>query len=211
MTSDYTALSDAEAEALLYTEISSFDEAQRIGYARIGLMMVEVERRLLWKLRVDPETGFPCRSFNRYVRVCAPHAYGTCYAAKYDVEALQDDISAADIAQIPQSNFATLKSLSTAVRKDRGVLAVAKTGATEALVSHIQREHPEQHIEQASYMRFKPTLSQREDIEHALELAKHGEEISATEALWRVCVEYAEFPRVVAGDEFGDLETDVVQ
>jgi len=185
---DYKELPEAEAEQAIYENLKNYDEDSRLRYAQIGLMVLSVQKRELWKLRIDPADGFPCRSLARWIRIACPYAYSTVYAALNDVEELQDmpqDV----IAQVPQGNFKTLKQLSTKVRRDPEVHKVAKE-KSEKLVQHIQKNYPEQAIEQNLFMRFSPTTSQRGDIQDALQHAKAGDSISDTEALWRVCVDY---------------------
>ena len=108
-------------------------------------MALAVDKRLLWKHRVDDADGFPCRSFARWVRIACPYAFSTVYAALRDVEALPH-IPAEDLAQIPQSNIPTMKKLSTAVARDPWVLEAAK-GRNEPFVAYIREKHPDQHLE----------------------------------------------------------------
>lgn len=201
----YIALPDSEAAVLIANHLLAWDTAQRVAYAQVGLMVLEVERRLLWR-HYATEDGLPCTSFNHFLRVCCPFAYATAYAAKRDCEALPD-VDAADLAQVAQSNFVTLKQLSTAVRRDPAVLEAARR---PGLDKYIAEKHPGQHIEPRGSLRFAPTANQREDIEQALKHAKHGEDISATEALWRICAEYMQTYQPDP-DEFGEMATEVIQ
>jgi hypothetical protein len=172
---NFTDLPDELAEANIFSRLQTLDAAQRMGYSAIGLMCREVQQRELWKHRIDPETGYPCRSFTRYVRVACPYSYSTAFAAKADVENLIGDLSADDIAEIPQSNFNTMKQLSTAVRKDPKVIHAAKTERPDEFVAMLRVKHPEQAIETRKALRFHPTESAAEYIESVLgEAERHG-------------------------------------
>jgi hypothetical protein len=185
---DWNQLPDAEAAKLISASVRRWDETARLKYAEIGLMALAVQKRLLWQHIAD-EDGLPCRSFARWVRVCAPHAYSTVYAALRDCEALED-IPAAALAQIPQSSFRAMKELSTKVRADPKVLAAAKVGRAE-LVAHVKAHWPTQHVESRTLYRLNPTESQRAEIEEAVGLAiARGDATSAEEAIYSWAVDY---------------------
>lgn len=186
---DWNTLSDKEAAKLISARVRQWDETERLKYAQIGLMAVVVEKRLLWKHVTDPADGLPCSSFGRWARCCAPHAYSTLYAAKRDCEELKD-VPVADLVEIPQSSFATMKQLSTKVRANPKVLAAAKTGRAE-LVDYVKAHHPGQHVESRSPYRLNPTEGQRAEIEEAVELAiRRGDATSPEEAIFGWAVDY---------------------
>lgn len=190
MTPDYLTLPDPEAETAIYDHMRAYDDAERLKYTQIGQMALTVDRRLLWKHRTDPEDGFPCRSFARWVRICAPYAFSTVYAALRDVESLQD-VPADDLAQIPQSNIATLKQLSTAVRKQPSVLAAAKSQRADDFVETIRKHHPDQHLSHHTSYRLSPTEEQRSEIEEAVELAiQCGDATCKEEAIFGWAIAY---------------------
>ena len=189
MNPDYLKLPDEEAAQAITDHIKQWDAEEPLRYAAIGLMTHQVWKRMLWQHVIDPANGFPCRSFARWVRVTAPAGYSTVYAAMRDVEALPD-VPAADLAQIPQSNFKTLKQLSTAVRGDEKVLAVAKSGRTDELVKYIQKEHPAQHIEADTFLRVPLTETQMADVEDAIKKAMDsGRCDSRSQVIWSWAVE----------------------
>lgn len=190
MTPDYLSLADPDAAALISTRVRQWDTEDRVRYATLGLMVLAVEKRLLWQYVIDPDDGLPCRSLARWIRVCAPNAYSTCYAAKRDVEELQD-VPADDLAQIPQSNMKTMKLLSTAVRRDPAVLKVAKTQRTEALVAHVKENHPEQHLEAPTKLLLNLTEIAKAEIEEAMQLAiERGDSHTKEEAVLMWAIEY---------------------
>lgn len=171
---DYLRLSDEQAEESIFRMMRSLDNSARLGYASLGLACKEVRERELWKYRIDPETNLPCRSFTRYIRIGAPYSYSNCFAALADVEELAD-IPAADLAQIPASNFGTMKQLSTAVRGEPQIIEAAKTKRNEEFVEHVRQNFPLQHVEHKRTLRFTAPESAAEKIEQALEMAEcHG-------------------------------------
>lgn len=171
---DFDTLPDPEAEQSIYNQMRAYDQTERMSYAQIGLMALAVARRLLWKYRTDPADGMPCRSFARYIHICCPYAYSTVYSALRDVEELAD-IPAGDLAQIPMSNFPTMKQLSTKVRHEPAMLEAAKTQRTEQFIATIRKAHPDQHVEPKRLMRFTPAESAAAFINSVLEEAlEHG-------------------------------------
>jgi hypothetical protein len=167
-TQDYLALPDPEAATLISSLIREWDETEPLRYASLGLMALTVERRMLWKHVPG------CTSFASWVRYAAPRGYSVVYAALRDCEELAD-VPAADLAQIPASNFHTLKQLSSRVRRTPAVLEAAKTQRAEEFVGTIRRDFPNQHIEHKRALRFNPDESAAEKIEEALDLAmEHG-------------------------------------
>ena len=184
---DLTKLPDPDAEAEVYASLHSYDADERLRYASIGLMVLAVHKRMLWRHRIDPADGFPCRSFARWVRIACPYSYSTVYAALRDVEELQD-VPAADLAQIPQSNMRTMKQLSTAVRRDPKVLAAAK-GRTESLVAHVKANHPNQHIEGEKFLRVPLNEGQMDDVNKAITKAMERGCASPSEVVWMWGVE----------------------
>ncbi len=175
MTSDYAALPDPEAAALISAEVADWDRQEPLRHATLGLMCLTCERRELWQLVTDPTTGQPCHSHGRWLRVCAPRGYSACYQAMRDVEAIrgrgkEPEIPEVDIAQIPHESFPAMKHLSTGVRRRPEVLRAAKAGR-DALVQHIQKHHSDQHIEATEDLRLHPTSTQKAIILQAIEAA----------------------------------------
>ena len=186
--SEVLGLSDEDAEHALFSYMKNFEDQFTFSYARIGLICREVEAYLLWEKRIDPETGQPCTSFTRWVRVCCPRSYPTVYAAMRDVEALKD-IPDQHLSQIPASNFPIVKQLSTAVRSDPEVLEAAKTQNTEGLVEHVRANHPEQHIERTKILRVPLDESAMDKVEELFKQAQLRGAKNRSEALEMICAE----------------------
>jgi hypothetical protein len=188
MTPDYTAMEPSDAEQVIFSRLTTYAEDERTRYAEIGLMADTVERLELWRQRIDPQDGFPCRSFGRWASLC-PYPNSTLYAAKADVQALSD-VPADDLAQIPMSNLKTMRQLSTAVRSDPKVLDVAKSQRTDALVAYIKDKHPTQHLERDEMFRCPLNETQMADVEGAIAKAMNRGCASRSEALWMLAVDY---------------------
>jgi hypothetical protein len=183
MTINYATLPDAEAAQSITGYLQAEDAEAPLRYARIGIMCDAVYKRLLWQHIIDPASGQPCHSFARWVRVASPHAYSTCYAAMEDIRSLSD-VPADDLAQIRQSNFATMKQLSTAVRRDPTILEAAKSMRTEKFVEAVNLKHPGQALEGRSRIYLNATAGQKAVILEAIEVAiRTGYAASAAEVV----------------------------
>jgi hypothetical protein len=184
---DWNTLPDPEAESTIWNQLKVYAEIDRVKWGTIGLMAHEVRKRGLWKARTDPEDGFPCRSFNRWVQIC-PYPHSTVRAALADVDELKGDVSAADLAEIPQSNFSTMKLISTDYRKRPDVLKAAKSLGLDKFMA---KTYPEQHLSDRSPFRLTPTDEQRAEIEEAIELAiQCGDATSKEEAIFMWAINY---------------------
>ena len=179
---DYSSLPDTDAEQAIYDWMRRFDDAQRLSYSRVGMLCREVKRRLLWRHRDDPDTGQPCTSFTRWVRVCAPYSYATCFAALGDVESLSD-VPDEHLSSIPPSNYPTLRQLSTAVRSEPEVIEAAKTQRNDEFIETIRKSHPNQHLESRKTLRFHPSESAAKKIEEAIQAAMERGASNRDEAL----------------------------
>ena len=181
-------MADEDAEPILFKRLQQITATFELGYAEVGLICREVDSYLLWEKRIDPETGQPCTSFTRWVRVCCPRSYPTAYAAMRDVESLKD-IPDQHLSQIPASNFPIVKQLSTAVRSDPEVLEAAKTQNTEGLVEHVRANHPEQHIERTKILRVPLDESAMGKVEELFKQAQLRGAKNRSEALEMICAE----------------------
>lgn len=185
---DYSVLSPEQAEQVIFDAVKRYDEAMA-SYGAIGIMCRDVEKRLLWKYRPNPETGKLCESMGQWMKVAAPSGRSTCYAAKDDVAALPD-IPDVELAQVAPCNFGTLRQLSTAVRSLPEVLETAKGKRTKPLVEYIQANHSDQHVEHGTFMRLAPSETQKAIIDQATAQAMEEGATSITDAIAMICVEF---------------------
>lgn len=188
---DLLGLADEDAEPILFNRLQQIAHTFELGYAEVGLICREVDAYLLWEKRIDPETGQPCASFTRWVRVCCPRSYATVYAAMRDIESLKD-IPDHDLSQIPASNFPIVQQLSTSVRAEPDVIEAAKTQNTKGLVDHVRANYPDQAIEHSKMLRFKMSSSAAERVEMALKMAQLKGANNWPDALELICAEAME-------------------
>jgi hypothetical protein len=106
--------------------------------------------------------------------LAAPRARSTAYQYLREVTELQD-IPDEHLSQIRGENVGTVMHLSTAVRAEPEVLEAAKTQKSDEFVEHIQKTHPDQHVEHRKTMKFRPAESAAKVIENVLaEAMDHG-------------------------------------
>ena len=181
---------DEIAAVALDGRLRTIDAQERRGYAEKGLIVLEVEQRLLWRFMLDGG-GNPFTSLTRWVREAAPFGYSTCFAAKEDVKELLKDIPMEKIVGVPRCNLITLKMLSSEVRRRPEVLADAKNKEEKDFISQIQQSHPEQHIENRRLIHLNPTKSASAVIEQAIKLAMSVEGVTSREqAMEAIAMEY---------------------
>ena len=178
-------------EQELFIEAQSIIKVTETGFMRLGLICKEVEDHHLWTNHIDSETGQPCHSFGRWLRILAPRAYSTCYQAMDSVRALAD-IPEADLAQIPASNAKTMIKLSTKVRNEPATLKAAKTLRNAEFVEQIQRTHPDQCIERSKIKRFVLEESALEMVNRTLQMAILRGAKNESDALEMMAAEAAE-------------------
>ncbi len=181
-------LADEDSEPILFNRLQQITSTFELGYAEVGLICREVDAYLLWEKRTDPETGQPCVSFTRWVRVCCPRSYATVYAAMRDIESLKD-IPDQHLSQIPASNFPIVQQLSTSVRAEPDVLEAAKTQNTKGLVEHVRANYPDQHIERTRFLRLPLDESVMEKVEELFKQAQLRGARNRSEALEMICAE----------------------
>jgi uncharacterized protein YlzI (FlbEa/FlbD family) len=182
---------DSVNEQELFIEAQSIIKVTETGHMRLGLICRQVEEQHLWTNHLDPETGQPCHSFARWLRILAPRAYSTCYQAIDDVRALAD-IPAEDLAQIPASNAKTLIKLSTKVRNEPATLKAAKTLRNAEFIEQIQRTHPDQCIERSKIKRFVLEESALDLVNRTLQMAFVRGAKNESDALEMMAAEAAE-------------------
>lgn len=163
-------LPDDEAAIQADQRLSELETAYRRNFVERGYVLLAVETRRLWTRIIDPSTGHFFSSLERWILVRAPHSRSDCYASLGAVKELKD-IPESDLVDIPRKNIPTLQKLSTAVRRDPEVLAAAKTKSEAEFLSHVQKHHPEQHLEGRQKLILNASQSQYDAITARLDLA----------------------------------------
>lgn len=209
MTTEYQQLDDAAAAELITERLKRYDREHEKKYAALGLMLLEAEKRELWKLVPDSIGGIPCRSFNSFMRATLPQSYSTGRAALAHVKALKD-IPAESIAQIKQCNMNTYISLSTSVRRDPEVLQSASHATNAEFVRLCQDRFPQQAIETCQPMRIPFTASQRIVVDNSYAKAQErGEASSHAEFFELLAITYSQ--DAVLEESYTGLVTQVTQ
>lgn len=174
-------------------------------FVEVGLLCREMSERELWRY-IPSSSGGECHSFDQWVHEALPWSNGTAYSA-LGVARDCADIPVEERQQIPRGNLETLRKLSPAVRRDPLIMEAAKKQAPAEFVRTISANFPQQHIENMSPMRFKPSEEARPYIEEAIALAMHYEEaVTREEALWAMAMFYMEHRPEMGVSEAPELE-----
>lgn len=192
---DVLGLADDECEYIFFHRLQNIAATWECGYSEVGLICRHVDAYMLWEQRIDPETNEPCASMSRWIHVACPRSFATVYAAMRDVEELKD-IPEEHLAEVRACNIPTMKQLSTNVRNDPEVLAVAKSGGSEDLVNHVNEHHPEQHVERHKMLRLalEESLAEKwkEAVKRAMQYGAHSEK-EALELILIACEDWWNF------------------
>jgi hypothetical protein len=164
------SMSDADAARVLDERLRFLERQYKRNFVERGFILVEVEERQLWKELVDADTNEKYTSFDRWVCGAASHSRADCFEAMRAVKELRD-VPREQLMGIPRKNIGILSQLSTKVRKDPDIIAAAQDSSKKEFIAHIQGNYPDQHVEQESKVTTYPTVSQREIIDSALEIA----------------------------------------
>lgn len=181
--SDVEAIREMEprTQAKMYDERARSKEAAgKRTFVEWGLIMVEMEDRKLYMQLLDP-AGKPFKSLGAWISDAAPTSRSNAYASLNAMRMVNEEVSAADLGEMPRVNIETVKKLSTSVRKDPKVIEKAKDLGEQEFKEYINKEHPEQHIEPDKPMRFKPTQGDRQEIDGALDQAMWAYDLTSRE------------------------------
>lgn len=182
--------SDEIAAVALDCRIAALETLYKRTFLERGVILFEVEQRLLWQKIDDPATGVPFTSLDRWILTRCPQSRSDAYAALRAVKELRD-IPRERLEAIPRCNVAILQALSTAVRNEPEILKAAKDLPEREFILKIQQDWPGQHIEERRLIHMKPTKSASVVIEQAIKLAMQVEGVTTREqALEVISVEY---------------------
>jgi hypothetical protein len=172
-------LPDSEAATALNGRMLAIERVEQLrakSFAQRGLIAVEFQRRELFK-RLNFET------FSDWIRSGFMGSRSSIYDAKRDIEALQEDIPPAVLANIAEkSNLKALVQCSSGVRRSATVQEMAQGSSPEDFVAHLQEHHAEQHIELRIPVRFFLEKSEAETLEAALKATMDAEDLPSREA-----------------------------
>lgn len=108
-------------------------------------------------------------SYNDWLLKACPRSRSWAYMATGARKELRD-IPDEDLKQISLGNAEILKGLSKSARKDKGLLASAKSRPPRELRSQVIRDMPEEHLETFVSTKYNFQCSQLKVVEAALEM-----------------------------------------
>jgi hypothetical protein len=145
-----------------------------------GVLLLEMEQRMLWRKLDDPSTGEPYTSLERWILTAAPQSRSDAYAALRAVKELRD-IPRQHLEGVARCNVAILQALSTSIRNEPEVLKAAKDLPEREFIRKIEKDYPDQHIESRRLIHLHPTKSASAVIEKAIKLAMQLEGLTTRE------------------------------
>jgi len=164
--------------------IRQFDKQQKLTFVEIGYICLKVEQTEAWREMYD-QGKF--KSFGAWITDAAPSSRATCYAAMGEVKrAIEDKLPLQQLNTIPRCNIRTVNRLSTELKRDPEILKAAETLEERDFLRKIEKEHPLEHVEDLSPMRFKFEKSQRQKVEEAIQVAMVIYELPTREAAMEV-------------------------
>jgi hypothetical protein len=186
------AMPDAEAAAIFDGRMRELERQYKRSFVERGLILLEVEQRELWKHLIDSETKEAFASMERWIVNAATHSRSDCFAALRAVKDLRD-VPTEELLNMPRCNVGLLQSLSTAVRKKPEVIKAAQEMTAKEFTATIEQHFPDQAIEQKQSMHLSPKKSERNVIDHAIDIAMELEGCtSREEAMEAICVSYTQ-------------------
>lgn len=197
------SLEPRDAAELIDERVIEVEECERHLYVELGLLLIEMERRELYKHLPDPKCDvcgayaewaaghcLVCRalqanfrSFDRWLIVRAPVARSTGYKAKGTVEAgLEAGLSIERMMRINRGNLDEIATLSPELRTDERVLEAAETKTHDEFLAKLEQDHPAQHKESKRQMLLKPTRTARQIIDSTILAAEMLHDLPCREA-----------------------------
>ena len=160
-------------------------------FVDLGVICRIIQDKELWR-HILASDGQEFRSFDAWVQDALPWSNGTAYSA-LGVARDCEDIPIEERRQMPRGNLEILRQVSPHIRRDPKIQERAKRTKPQQFVKELAAEHPQEHLEGKSQMKFNPTVSQREVVEKAIELAYAvGDATTREEAIECICQFYGE-------------------
>lgn len=195
------SMPDEIAAVALDGQMRTLEAIWRRSFLARGLILLEMEQRMLWKHLTDPATGEPYKSLGVWIITAAPQSRSGAYAALSAVKELRD-IPREHLEGVSRCNVSVLQALSTAVRNDPAVLRAARDLPEREFIRKIQKDWPSQHIEERKMLHMNPVKSASIVIEQGIRKAMEVEGLTTREQvleLW-ACNYLAEHLEVEAED-----------
>jgi hypothetical protein len=173
-------MDDTDAAIFLDARLRELEAQWKRTFIERGLILLEMEQRLLWKYLTNPLTSEPYTSFERWIVTAAPQSRSDAYAALRAVKELRD-IPREHLEAIPRCNVHILQSLSTAVRNEPEVLKAAREMSEREFVRHVQKHHPLQAIEARRKIQFTMPGGDVSLVEQSIQECMEKEQLSTKE------------------------------
>ncbi len=139
------SLPDEIAAVALDGRMRVLEEVWKHGFVERGLILLEMEQRMLWKALINPNTQEPYNSFERWIITAAPQSRSDAYAALKVVKELRD-IPRQHLGEMTRCNVDLLCKVSSSVRMQPDVIEAAKELPLKALIQKINKDYPGQHL-----------------------------------------------------------------
>lgn len=180
-----------EAAKVCDARMRFLEERDKQTHIERGLIFLAMEENEWYRYIVDPRTGEGYASADRWITDAAPISRSAAYAAKSAIKQLSAEIPLQELNEIPQCNLDTVKKLSTKTRKKPEILHAAKTLPENKFLEKIEKEYPEEHIEEKKPMRLKPDKSARVRINRTMATVMWVFDLETREqALEQLCADW---------------------
>lgn len=158
---------DLEAADIFDARIRRLEARHRATFVEMGLILMEVEDRELWKVLINQETGQYWTSYDRWLCDAAPISRSGGYAAVKAMRSIVVPIS--ELKEMPRFAVETMARLSPAVQRNPVVIISAKQDSEEEFLDKLEKNFPDQHIESKRSVRLKTDKSARAVFDKAVE------------------------------------------
>lgn len=194
-------MGDVAASALIDSCLRDMEKKDKRRFAERGLLLVEAERRELWREIFDNSTGGNYVSMEQWIVGACPFSRSDCFAAKRCVSELRE-IPIEHLLNIPRCNLMIMVKLSTKVRKAKAVLTRAESLSEKEFIQWLGENYPDQHIEPVSKMNLAPTTSARKVIDEVVDIGRWAFEVEGREeSMEAVMNDWADSPANMEGYE----------
>ena len=158
---------ELQAADIFDARVRRLEARHRATFVEMGLILMEMEDRELYRVLVDPATGHYWTSYDRWLCNAAPISRSGGYAA---VKAMRNTvIPISDLREMPRFAVETISQLSPAVQRNPVVIISAKNDTEEVFREKLEKNFPDQHIETKKSVRLKTDKSSRVVFDKAVE------------------------------------------
>jgi hypothetical protein len=169
-------------------------DTMRSAWYELGKQFHNIAEKNYWKF-LSGKDGKEFASINAWLAEAVPEVgRSTIYAARNAYNALKA-IPEAELRKIPVTNAHVLKELPEKERVKAKWVKAAQTDTEQELVSRIETELPDLHIERRKNLKLRPEASQHAVIDEAIEVMGWLNEIQGRENnLEAIAAAFLDFP-----------------